>query len=99
MNTPTPRTNRAWNACGGDTAEAAWSFARKLESELAIETERATHYRDEWQKERAKVRTLHSALQNLADEQNGAPLERRREQWQATMDEARAALAATEEKQ
>ena len=47
--------------------------------------------------EREKVRTLHSALQNLADEQNGAPLERRREQWQEAMDEACAALAATED--
>ena len=68
MSTPTPRTNRAWNACGGDTAEAAWSFARKLESELAIETERATHYRDEWQKERAKVRTLREACESIEEQ-------------------------------
>jgi len=42
-------------------------------------------------------RVLRSALQNLADEQNGAPLETRRDEWQAAMDEAHAALAATEE--
>lgn len=83
MSTPTPRTNGAWNVCGDDNAEAAWAFARTLERELAAE--------------RAKVRMLHSALQNLADEQNGAPLERRREEWQEAMDEACAALAATEE--
>lgn len=47
--------------------------------------------------EREKVRALRSALQNLVDEQNDAPLERRREEWQEAMDEACAALAATEE--
>lgn len=57
--------------------------AEKAEAELAAE--------------RGKVRMLHSALQNLADEQNGAPLERQREEWQEAMDEACAALAATEE--
>jgi len=46
--------------------------------------------------EREKVRLLRSALENLADEQNGAPLERHRDEWQAAMDEARDALAATE---
>ena len=79
MNTPTPRTNRAWNVCGDDNAEGAWSFARKLERELDAE--------------RAKVRTLRSALQNLVDEQNGAVLERRRGHWQMAMDEAGLALA------
>ncbi len=34
MNTPTPRTNRAWNTLGDDNAEVAWSFARTLEREL-----------------------------------------------------------------
>lgn len=43
--------------------------------------------------EREKVRVLRSALQDLCDEQNGAPLDRRREQWQEAMDKAVAALA------
>ena len=79
MSTPTPRTNRAWNVCGDDNAEGAWSFARTLERELDAE--------------RAKVKTLRSALQNLVDEQNGAVLERRRGHWQMAMDEAGLALA------
>ena len=45
---------------------------------------------------REGVRVLHSALQNLVDEQNDAPLETRREQWQMAMAEAGLALAATE---
>lgn len=45
----------------------------------------------------ARAEELRACLQNLVDEQNGAPLERRREQWQATMDEARAALDAIED--
>ena len=47
--------------------------------------------------EREKVRVLRSALENLCDEQNGAPLETRRDQWQLAMDEARLALVVTEE--
>ena len=47
--------------------------------------------------EREKVRVLREALENLCDEQNGAPLETRRDQWQLAMDESRLALAATEE--
>ena len=35
-------------------------------------------------------------LRDLVDVQNGAPLELRRQQWQAAMDEALAALEATE---
>ena len=95
MNTPTPRTDAAtaltsqhrYDDSFGDP-EFGWvtaGFARELERELAAE--------------RAKVCELRACLQNLCDEQNGAPLERRREQWQTTMDEARAALAATEDKQ
>jgi hypothetical protein len=47
--------------------------------------------------EREKVRVLRHALENLCDEQNGAPLEVNRDQWQLAMDESRLALAATEE--
>ena len=75
MTTPTPRTDavyiehRYW-ANEDEATEAIEDLrdlARKLERELAIELERATHYRDEWQKERAKVRTLREALSNVRD--------------------------------
>jgi chromosome segregation ATPase len=46
--------------------------------------------------EREKVRLLRSALENLCDEQNGAPLETRRGKWQMAMDETGVALAVTE---
>ena len=36
-------------------------------------------------------------LRGLVDEQNGAPLELRRTQWQASMNEALAALTKTED--
>ena len=39
---------------------------------------------------------LRACLRDLVDEQNGAPLELRRTQWQAAMNEALAALDATE---
>jgi hypothetical protein len=48
--------------------------------------------------EREKVRVLREALDNLLDEQNGAPLSTREEQWKQAMDGAEAALAATEAK-
>jgi hypothetical protein len=47
--------------------------------------------------ERAMVRLLRSALENLCDEQNGAPLETRRDQWEMVMNDARAAIVATED--
>jgi hypothetical protein len=94
--TPTPRTDTAWSASfdgaqlsAGQTARALRECSQKLETELAA-------LRDELATEREKVRLLRSALQNLADEQNGAPLERHRDEWQLAMDEARDALAATE---
>ena len=40
---------------------------------------------------------LRACLRDLVEEQNGAPLELRRRQWQAAMDEALAALAKTED--
>ena len=93
MSTPTPRTDAASALTSqhrhddlfGDP-EFGWvtvGFARTLERELAAE--------------RKKVRVLRSALENLRDEQNGAPLETRRDQWQLAMDGAGLALAATEE--
>ena len=46
--------------------------------------------------ERERVRVLREALENLRDEQNGAPLCTREEQWTQAMDRADAALAATQ---
>ena len=40
---------------------------------------------------------LRACLRDLVDEQNGAPLELRRKQWQAAMDEALFALTKTED--
>jgi len=70
---------------------------RLAESAMLEQLARADKAKAELAAEREKVRELRECLSNLVDEQNGAPLERRREQWQATMDEARAALAATED--
>jgi hypothetical protein len=61
-------------------------LARTLERELA-------EVRQAHAAEREKVKTLRSALQNLVDEQNGAPLETRVGHWQMAMDEAGLALA------
>jgi predicted nucleic acid-binding Zn-ribbon protein len=47
--------------------------------------------------EREKVQMLRNALQSLHDEQNGAPLRRRRDHWQMAMNNASSALAATED--
>ena len=65
-----------------DLYEAAKSERDKATAELATERE--------------KVRVLRSALENLCDEQNGAPLSTREEEWKQAMDKADAALAATE---
>jgi hypothetical protein len=47
--------------------------------------------------EREKVRMLRAALENLRDEQNGAPLCTREEQWNQAMAKADLALATTED--
>jgi hypothetical protein len=78
--------------------------AERAEAELATEREKAERYRlttlkldAELAKEREKVRVLREALENLRDEQNGAPLCAREEQWKQAMDKADAALATTED--
>lgn len=48
-------------------------------------------------REREKVRVLREALENLRDEQNGAPLCTREIQWKEAMEKADAALDATKE--
>ena len=79
MSAPTPRTDEQINGkpctrfcvLAGDSPRDALvqsDFARTLERELAIEQERAAHYRDKWQKERAKVRTLRSACESICEE-------------------------------
>jgi len=74
MSTPTPRTDavylehRYW-ANEDDATEAIEDLrdlARELERELAIELERATHYRDEWQKESALILNAEMDEQALA---------------------------------
>ena len=88
--TPTPRTDAAWSATfdgeqmsAGKTARALREHSQQLETELAAIT--------------AERDLLCRCLRGLVDEQNGAPLELRRTQWQAAMDEALAALDATED--
>ena len=80
MSAPTPRTDAVrYTPWNEEQPVVSADFARTLERELAAE--------------RQKVRVLHSALQNLVDEQNDAPLETRRAHWQMAMDEAGLALA------
>jgi hypothetical protein len=92
MSTPTPRTDAAWakTFLDDDDQYRAGNAATDMRDECAtLERELAT--------ERDKVRVLRSALENLCDEQNGAPLCTREEEWKQAMDEARAAIAATED--
>ena len=88
--TPTPRTDAAWSATfdggqmsAGQTARTLREHSQQLETELAAIT--------------AERDLLRACLRDLVDEQNGAPLELRRKQWQAAMDEALAALTKTED--
>lgn len=85
MSTPTPRTDSEEYPDGEGQSFHVVSadFARTLERELAAE--------------RKKVRVLRSALENLRDEQNDAPLEIRRWEWQLAMDICDLALATTED--
>ena len=83
--TPTPRTDAesrlVRSAVNGVFVRA--DLARTLETELAALT--------------AERDLIRACLRDLVDEQNGAPLELRRTQWQAAMDEALAALTKTED--
>lgn len=73
------------------TREAAKLLIASFEREIQkmVETRIAA--------EREKVRVLREALENLRDEQNGAPLCTRETEWKEAIDEADAALAATKE--
>jgi hypothetical protein len=74
------------------------SEARAVERALAIKPEVIAYPELEMRltAEREKVRVLREALDNLRDEQNGAPLCTREEEWKEAMEKADAALAATE---
>jgi len=94
MNTPTatPRTDAAWTSSfegkqlsAGQTARALRECSQKLETELAA-------LRAELAAERDKVLVLRGALENLCDEQNGAPLSTREKEWKQAMDRADAAM-------
>ena len=88
--TPTPRTDAAWASSfepceyrAAHTARTMRECSQQLETELAAVT--------------AERDLLRACLRDLVDEQNGAPLELRRTQWQAAMDEALSALTKTED--
>jgi hypothetical protein len=104
MSTPTPRP--ALKATGVRRRDA-----RCPEAELATLTTERDHWQKiavsasrerEHNANVAQAMTaerdlLRACLRDLVDEQNGAPLELRRTQWQASMDEALAALTKTED--
>jgi hypothetical protein len=71
--------------------------ANKFETWVDRANARAERAEADLAAERAMVRLLRSALENLCDEQNGAPLETRRDQWEMVMNDARAAIVATED--
>jgi hypothetical protein len=106
MSTPTPRTNRAWNAAGDDNAEAAWSFARTLERELiellavnATGAARLAHATAQLTAEREKVKALRLACERIVEQwdknHDAAPFHA----GNAMYSRASAALAATEDAQ
>ena len=109
----TPRTDAAWaktfeddeDQCrAGNAATDMREECAQLELELTAEREKAERYRlatlklnAELTAERERVRVLRSALENLQDEQNGAPLCTREEEWKQAMAKADLALATTED--
>ena len=70
---------------------------KQLRSELNYAKASEELYHDEGTQLREKVHVLREALENLRDEQNGAPLCTRETEWKDAMDKADAALAATKE--
>ena len=78
-------------------ARAVEAATKQLRSELNYAKASEELYHDEGTQLREKVRVLREALENLRDEQNGAPLCTRESEWKDAMDKADAALAATKE--
>lgn len=72
MSTQTPRTNRAWNTLGDDNAEAAWSFARTLERELAESRNAERLARVQLGNEREKLAALRLACERIVAEWGSA---------------------------
>jgi hypothetical protein len=104
MNTPTPRTNRAWNTIGDDNAEAAWSLARRLERELAellavnaTGAARLAHATAQLAADREKVQALRLACERIVEQwdknHDAAPFHA----GNVMYSRASAALAATED--
>jgi len=110
MSTPTP-TPDPWIADGYDlrqkngrmiayfgphhTPADEYPLSCRLQDEANCQW--VANARNELAAEREKVRVLRDALENLCDEQNGAPLCTRETEWKEAMDKALAALAATKE--
>jgi hypothetical protein len=104
LNTPTPRTNRAWNAAGDDNAGAAWGLARTLERELHESRNAEMLARVQLGNERARLddlvsinatgaaRLAHAAVQLAAEREKVRALrlacERIVEQWDKNHDAA-----------
>ena len=103
----TPRTDNAWRRYNCAELPAPQELVKEssaLETELAAASQAydcamAIHgtVLEDLAAEREKVRVLQEALENLLDEQNGAPLCTRETEWKEAMDNADAALAATKE--
>ena len=72
----------------------------KLQADVQKGSELIVRWMKAWQAEKndnaaltAENAQLRTALQNLLDEQNDAPLETRRAQWEVAMNEAKEALS------
>ena len=110
MNTPTPTEAHLdlvesvrYSNDRSAALQIADSEARAVAAAVTALT--CTHHNDQQRAEcpvclvthlTAERDLLCRCLRGIVDEQNGAPLELRRQQWQAAMDEALAALEATE---
>ena len=75
-------------------------IADQLQADVQQGAELIVRWMKAWQAEKddnaaltAENAQLRAALQNLIDEQNGPPLEKRRAQWEEAMNEAKAILS------
>ena len=73
----------------------ASAWARELGGQLVPKTHRIDSLVATTERLRRRCEALGAALQSLLDEQNGAPLLRRKREWEAAVDAARAALEGT----
>ena len=63
-----------------------------LNQRLRTQVAYVSGYTDGANESKKEIEALVSALENLYSEQNGCPLERRRNQWEAAMKEAQTVL-------